>query len=75
MSGRPEHSLIPHHPASNNTSFLSYPHPPLKVDVICVAPLMSAYVSEAVEKIPNKDQKDYRKRSSCVIVCIATTYQ
>ena len=33
---------------------------------------MSAYVSEAVKKIPNKDKKDYRKRSSCVTVCIAT---
>ena len=33
-----------------------------------------AYVSEAVEKIPNKNKK-YRKRSSCVIVCIATIYQ
>ena len=45
------------------------------VDVICVSPLMSACVSEAVEKIPNNNQKDYRKQSLCVIVCIATTYQ
>ena len=45
------------------------------VDVICVSPLMSACVSEAVEKIPNNDQKDYRKRSLCAIVCIATTCQ
>ena len=31
-------------------------------------------VSEAVEKIPNKNKTDNHKRSSCVIVCIATAY-
>ena len=34
-----------------------------------------AYVSETVEKIPNKNTEYYRKRSLCVINCIATTYQ
>ena len=33
-----------------------------------------ACVSKAVERIPNKNKKDH-KRSSCVIVCIATTNQ
>ena len=37
--------------------------------------IMRVNVSEAVDKIPNKDKKGYRKRSSCVIVCIAATYQ
>ena len=38
--GRPEHSLTPHPPTSNNISFLPYPPPyPVKVDVICVSPL------------------------------------
>ena len=36
--GRPEHSLTPHPPTSDNISFLPYPSPPLKVDVICVSP-------------------------------------
>ena len=43
---RPEHSLTPHPPTSDNISFLPYPPPPrlllpppLKVDVICVSPL------------------------------------
>ena len=35
--------------------------------------IMSVNVSEAVENISNKDKKDYRKRSSCVIVGRATT--
>ena len=34
---------------------------------------MNINLSETVEKIPNKDGKDYCKRSSCVIVRIATT--
>ena len=34
-----------------------------------------AYVSDAVGKNPNKTKKDYRKRSLCVMVCTATTYQ
>ena len=44
--GRPEHSLTPHSPLSNNISFLPHhptppPPPPfLKVDVICVSPLI-----------------------------------
>ena len=42
--GRPEHSLIPHPPTSDNISFLPYRLPPpsplpLKVDVIYVSPL------------------------------------
>ena len=37
--GRPEHSLTPHPPMSNNISFLPYPPYPVKVDVICVSPL------------------------------------
>ena len=39
--GRPENSLTPHPPTSNNISFLPYPPPPypVKVDVICVSPL------------------------------------
>ena len=36
--GRPEHSLTPQPPTSDNISFLSYPHPSsLKVDVIYVS--------------------------------------
>ena len=39
--GRPEHSLTPYPPTSDNISFLSYPPltPTLKEDVICVSPL------------------------------------
>ena len=37
--------------------------------------IVSTDIFEAVDKIPNKDKKDYRKRSSCVAVCVATTYQ
>ena len=40
--GRPEHSLTPPHPTSDNILFSPYPPPPtplLKVDVICVSPL------------------------------------
>ena len=36
--------------------------------------MTSKNVSETVEKIPNKDKKNYRKQSLCVVVCIATTY-
>ena len=36
---RPEHSLTLHPPTSDNISFLPYPPPLLKVDVICVSPL------------------------------------
>ena len=37
--GRPEHSLTPHPPTSDNISFLPYPPTPLKGDVVCVSPL------------------------------------
>ena len=38
--GRPEHSLLPppHPPTSDNISFLPYPPPPIKVDVMCINP-------------------------------------
>ena len=31
----------PHTPTFDNISFLPYPHPPLKVNVICLSPLSS----------------------------------
>ena len=40
---RPEHSLTPPPPTSDNIPFLPYPppplHSPLEADVICVSPL------------------------------------
>ena len=36
---------------------------------------MSFYLNEAVEKIPNKDKKDFRKQSLRITVCIAPTCQ
>ena len=38
--GRSEHLLIPQTSTSDNISFLLYPPSPLKVNVICVPPLM-----------------------------------
>ena len=35
--GRPEHSLSPDPPTSDNISFFPYPPPLLRVDVICVS--------------------------------------
>ena len=43
--GRPEHSVAPHPPTSDNISFLPYPPPHLKVDVIYVSPLKAVFHS------------------------------